>query len=128
MSWVRLGEAAEVFFRFFKIELLTMLGEPWLTFGCLGGSLDGPGSIFNRFGVPFYYTLGIVFPQNRASDNVLSDRVFDIVLGSIFNRFWVFPGASRPKSIEIQATIANIQVSEDLQTRWFRGAPGVDFS
>ena len=63
MNRVPFGGALEVHFR----EKLgfgpfwTMLGEPWVSFGCLGGSLEGPGSIFHRFGGAVLGTFGTSF-------------------------------------------------------------------
>ena len=100
-----------------------------MTFGCLGVSLEGPGLIFHRFGVPFWERLGHHFQKNRALDIAFSTYVFGIVPGGIFNGFWVPPGASRRgKSIEIHATVVKNQGLKELRTRWVWVAARVDFS
>ena len=112
-----------------QIVIWTMLAEPWVTFGGLGGSLEGLGPIFNGFWAPFWSPLGHHFQKNRDLDNAFSTHVFGIVPGGIFNGFWVFPiASSQGKFIEIHATVVTNQGSKDLRTRWFRGASGVDFS
>ena len=100
-----------------------------MTFGGLGGSLEGLGPIFNGFWAPFWGPLGHHFQKNRDLDNAFSTHVFGIVPGRIFNGFWVFPRASsQGQIIEIHATVVKNQGSKDLRTRLFRGASGIDFS
>jgi len=53
-----------------------MLGEPWVTFGALEGSLEGPGSIFNRFGMAFGGPLGHHFLKKSALGTVFFDLGF----------------------------------------------------
>ena len=74
-------------------------------------------------------TFGNNFTKNRDLETVFSTYVFGIVPGSIFNEFWVFPGASRPgKSMQIHATVVKNQGLKELLTRWVQVAARVDFS
>ena len=68
-----------------KIGLWIMVGEPWVTFGALEGSLEGPGSIFNRFWMPFGGPVGHHFQKKVVWAPVLSTYVFGIVPGRTFN-------------------------------------------